>query len=256
MKSTTLALACAVFALPTVLLAQDSRPAKALERVKTQASAAIQSTDSYPLSTCVVSGKTLKAEKTKVVQIEGRTIKVCCGKCVKKVSKNPAPYLVKLDAAVIAQQSAQYPLETCPVSGKRLDSKKKIVNVILDGHLVKVCCKKCARKAQSKKAELIAKVTKAAYAQQIAGHEAGKGLTCVVSGKPADRKGKAQMIMHGNRLYAVCCKNCLKKFKADPYKFLPSTKVKASSRPKSEDGDGDDDDDDDDDEHDEHKHKH
>ena len=238
MNITSIAIALALLVVPSALSAQDSRPAKVVESTPVQEKkTAIPSTDSYPLNTCVVSGKTLTTEKMKLVDIEGRIVKVCCGKCAKKVAKAPAPYLAKLDKAVLAQQGANYPLETCPVSGKRLDTAKKVVEVILDGHLVKVCCKRCAKKAPSKKADLIAKVQSAAYAQQIAGHADGKGLICVVSGKAADRKGKAQMILHGNTLVAVCCKNCLKKFKADPYKFLDAPKAaspKPSSRPSGE----------------------
>lgn len=228
MTISSLTLAAAIVALPVLLPAQDSRPAS-------QPSAKIASTDGYPLSTCVVSGKSL-AKKMKVIEVQGRTVKVCCGNCAKKVAKNPKPYLAKLDAAVIAQQTAHYPLSKCLISGKKLGAMGKGKNIVVDGQLVRLCCGGCVKKARTTlKAYVLDKIKRAAYAQQIKGHENGKGLTCVVSKKPADRKGTAQLIMHGNTLVAVCCKSCLKKFKADPNKYLSGMGA-AASKPSSEHG--------------------
>ncbi len=224
----SLALAAAILALPVLLPAQDSRPGS-------QPAPKIASTDGYPLGTCVVSGKSL-AKKMKVFEVNGRTVKVCCGTCVKKVTKNPEPYLKKLDAAVLAQQTANYPLTECPISGKKLGAMGKGKNIVVDGQLVRLCCGGCVKKAKTtEKAYVLGKIQKAAYAKQIKGHENGKGLTCVVSKKPADRKGTAQMIMHGNTLVAVCCKGCLKKFKADPNMYL-SQMGGATTRPAGKDG--------------------
>lgn len=237
MKIISLALVASFVALPALLPAQDSRPSsQPSSKMVSTPSSKIASTDGYPLSTCVVSGKSL-AKKMKVIEVKGRTVKVCCGNCAKKVAKNPEPYLKKLDAAVIAQQTAHYPLSVCPISGKKLGAMGKGKNIVVDGQLVRLCCGGCVKKAQTtQKDYVLNKIKRAAYAQQIKGHEHGKGLTCVVSKKPADRKGTAQMIMHGNTLVAVCCKGCLKKFKADPNKYL-SAMGGATSRPSTEHGD-------------------
>ena len=61
---------------------------------------AAKATDSYPLDVCVVSGQKLGSMGDPVViQHEGRTVKFCCQSCVAIFKKDPAKYLVKLDAA-------------------------------------------------------------------------------------------------------------------------------------------------------------
>ncbi len=248
MNIRTLSLATALLTLSAVAFAQETKPvAPAVEAVAAQAGV-IQSTDGYPLGTCVLSGEKLKKGKMKVVEVEGRTIKVCCGNCAKKVKKDPARFIKKLDAAIVAQQSAHYPLTKCPVSGDKLVAGDT-VNAVIGGRLVKLCCRDCITKAKANAKAIASKITTAAYAQQIAMHKGGKGLTCPVSKKPADRKGKAQMILHGNTLVAVCCKNCLKAFKANPNKYLASagSAAKPASRPAHEHEENE--------EHEDHEHK-
>ncbi len=218
MKKPSIALLALLFPLALSLPAQSTKP--------------IPSTDGYPLNTCVVSGKSL-AKKSKTIEVDGRTVKVCCGKCAKKVRKKTSTYLKKIDAAIIAQQSPNYPLSNCPISGKKLGKMGKPKNLILEGQLVKLCCGGCAKKAKAKSKTILAMIHKEAYLKQIKGHENGKGMTCVVSHKPADRKGTAKLIMHGNTLVAVCCKNCLKKFMADPNKYLPGNMMGMKKTPRS-----------------------
>ena len=53
--------------------------------------------DSYPLTTCVVSGEKLGAHgDPHVIQHEGTTVKFCCEPCVDDFNKEPAKYLAKL----------------------------------------------------------------------------------------------------------------------------------------------------------------
>ena len=65
-------------------------------------------TGSYPLETCVVSGEKLGEMGDPVIlQYEGREVRFCCNKCVKKFKQEPAKYLKKLDEAARAKPGAK-----------------------------------------------------------------------------------------------------------------------------------------------------
>lgn len=78
----------------------------------------------YPLKNCVVMEKdplTGDGDEQPVNLVyKNRLVRFCCGDCVKNFKADPAKYLKKIDAAVIAQQKPNYPLDTCPVSGEKL----------------------------------------------------------------------------------------------------------------------------------------
>ncbi len=101
----------------------------------------------YPLETCVVSGMKLGAMGEPIDYVhEGRLVRLCGSGCVSKFQKDPAVYLEKLDAAVIAAQSESYPLTTCPVSGAKLGAMGEPVDYVYDGQLVRFCCAGCIDK--------------------------------------------------------------------------------------------------------------
>ncbi len=141
-----------------------------------------QQEDLYPLTTCVVSGEPLVDEDGKPSYEEAvlgnRLIRACCETCVAKVRKDPAGYIAKLDQAVHAEQSAEYPLETCAVSGEKLGSMGEPVNVVLANRLVRLCCKSCVTKAAESAPAIIAKVDeawKARAAEAEADSESSEG---------------------------------------------------------------------------------
>ena len=227
----TIAITLSLLAVSSLLAAQDTKPTT---QPSSRPAAKVAKTDGYPLATCVVSGRAL-GDTTKVLELKGRTVKVCCGTCAKKVTKDPDPWIKKVDAAIIEQQMANYPLETCLISKRKLGSMGKGRNLVVDGKLVRLCCGGCVKKAKGPlKDYVLGEIHKAAYAKQVKGHEGGKGLLCAVSGKPADRKGSAQMVMHGTTLYSVCCKSCLKKFKADPHKYIAKIAARKKADEKTE----------------------
>jgi hypothetical protein len=55
---------------------------------------------SYPLDTCVVSGEKLGTMgEVYEVEVEGRTVKLCCAGCEDQLRAEPAKYLAMLDDA-------------------------------------------------------------------------------------------------------------------------------------------------------------
>lgn len=53
----------------------------------------------YPLTTCLVSGETLKTEEAVGVVAEGREFAFCCKSCLKDFKKDTAKYVKKFDEA-------------------------------------------------------------------------------------------------------------------------------------------------------------
>lgn len=183
---------------------------------------AIIKTDGYPLDTCIVSGKAL-GEGAKTVEVAGRTYKTCCGKCPAKIEAEPAQYAEKLDAAIVAQQQANYPLTKCVVSGKALDSMGGPKSIVLDGKLVQLCCGNCTKRATARKAEILADLEEAALQAQRKGY---LSTTCPVSGHDLDEQ--AVEVVHGNTLIKLCCEDCIEKVQAKPNEI--AAKVTAENR--------------------------
>ncbi len=97
---------------------------------------------------CPVSGKPAKTDK--VVLYQGKTIGLCCDKCLAKWKKDPAKYASKVTELktklapkkVAPKQVAAAKNSICPVSGKPIDASKTST---LDGVVVAFCCGKCKK---------------------------------------------------------------------------------------------------------------
>ncbi len=112
----------------------------------------------YPLDTCLLSGEPLGADAKNFV-IGNRLVRTCCDHCAEKAKANPAKVLKALDEKVIAKQGEHYPLETCVVSGEPLEEGGP--QIVVANHLVKTCCKSCAKKVMKDPAKYLAKLDKA-----------------------------------------------------------------------------------------------
>jgi len=115
----------------------------------------------YPTTTCIVSGESLgdgdMGEPINYVH-NNRLIRFCCKMCKGDFKKDPEAYIAKLDAAVIVQQSEDYPLTTCPISGEDLGSMGDAINVVYGGRLVKFCCQMCVPKFEENPMPTIKKI--------------------------------------------------------------------------------------------------
>ncbi|MBK8978740.1 MAG: hypothetical protein IPM29_22810 [Planctomycetes bacterium] len=169
----------------------------------------------YPLSVCVVSGEPLEGDDIEVFEAGGRTFRTCCGKCKAKVEADPAPYVAKLDAALIAVQAAAYPLKDCVISGKPLGSMGDPIQLVLDGTLVQLCCKGCIKRATNAAAEMATKVRDAAFAAQLASYPL---TTCLISDH--ELGGEPVNVLYGTTLVRFCCDDCIGEFDKDPAKWL------------------------------------
>lgn len=98
---------------------------------------------SYPLDTCTITGKPLADDSPYAIVNATRVIRACCGNCVKSIEEEPSAHIEKLNAALIAKQAEDYPLEKCPVSGQGVSSKGDPIDVLYGNTLVRLCCQGC-----------------------------------------------------------------------------------------------------------------
>lgn len=140
-------------------------PAKFLKKVDDKIIA--EQTAGYPLETCVVSGKKLGEMGEPINLVQGnRLVRLCCKGCVDPLKKDSAKFMAKLDEAVIAKETKDYPLDTCVISGEKLGKMGKPVDLVHGGHLVRLCCKGCIKDFNKDPGKQMKKVDEARKAKQ------------------------------------------------------------------------------------------
>ncbi|MFM1881956.1 MAG: hypothetical protein RJA05_365 [Planctomycetota bacterium] len=85
------------------------------------------------------------AMEVKNIVVQNQLVRLCCGKCVKKVQANPETWVKKVQEQIIAAQKPGYALDTCVISGEKLGDAP--VDTVIGSRLVRTCCAKCAAKA-------------------------------------------------------------------------------------------------------------
>lgn len=112
-----------------------------------------------------------------------------------------------------------YPLDTCPVSGKKLGSMGDPVVKVYEGREVRFCCAMCPSTFEADPAAAWKKVDAAIVKDQMRYYPLE---TCVVSGEPLIQDGQDNSVsmVYGNRLVRLCCSACEREFRAAPKKFL------------------------------------
>lgn len=82
------------------LTASCGRKTVTTEGRTTTTETAADTTDSYPLDTCVVSGEKLGEMGEPYVHVhEGTTVKFCCKACLKDFNEDPAKYIAMIKGA-------------------------------------------------------------------------------------------------------------------------------------------------------------
>ncbi len=127
------------------------------------------------------------------------------------------PTQKELDAAVVSQQLPSYPLTTCPVSGEELGSMGDAIDLVVDGRLIRVCCKGCVKPVKADAAPMITMIDAAVIAAQMPIYPL---TTCPVSGEELGSMGDPIDVVVGTRLARVCCKGCVKRVQANPAQYL------------------------------------
>ncbi len=116
---------------------------------------------SYPLDTCPVSGEKLTGMGEPVDYVHGtRLVRFCCKNCIKVFQKEPEKVLAKVDDALVAAQLESYPVDTCLVSGKRIEGEG--INMLHGTRLVRFCCKQCPEAFKKEPQKYLARLDEAA----------------------------------------------------------------------------------------------
>lgn len=130
------------FCCPSCVSHFEKNPAKTLALLDKAVVAAQK--DDYPLATCVVTGEALGSHGDIVEFVHAnRLFRFCCPGCIAAFRKDPVKSHQALDAAYIAKQKADYPLETCVVAGGKLGSMGDPVDYLHGNTLVRFCCAGC-----------------------------------------------------------------------------------------------------------------
>lgn len=186
--------------------------------------------DPYTLKVCVVSGEELggMGEPVSLVK-DGRDIKFCCGGCPPKFAADPAKYLAKIDALMIADQKPHYPLTTDVVSGEALPADAKVLDIVHLNRLVRLGSQKSVQEFKKSPDTYLAKLNAAVIAKQEKTYATDK---CIVSGEKLPEKDKIQAV-YANRLVQFCCKDCVKDFENSPAKYLSMLEKGEAPKPGS-----------------------
>src|ERR1700741_2040149 len=110
-----------------------------------------------------------------------------------------APAQGGTDARQIAFQKPSYPLDTCPVTHEKLGSMGEPVDLVVDGTLVRLCCKGCKGKVEKDKVAILKSIRDGVVAQQSVGYPMEKCAICDAKNE------KAVDHVAGTRLVKLCC---------------------------------------------------
>jgi YHS domain-containing protein len=129
----------------------------------------------YPLDACVVSAEKLGGKMGEPIDFlyKNRLIRFCCKSCKPDFLKDPAKFIAKLDAAVIAKQGPTYPATACVVSDEKLGGDMgPPVDVVVGNRLIRLCCKDCQKDFRKDPLKYLGK-QHAAPEHEGDGHEPG-----------------------------------------------------------------------------------
>ncbi|MBU3728585.1 MAG: hypothetical protein FGM37_04980 [Phycisphaerales bacterium] len=95
--------------------------------------------------------------------VGNQLVRVCCGKCVRKVKGDPERFMRGAERAIIKAQSKDYPLSTCPISGKPIEGAGH--EFVIASRLVRTCCPDCETAVRADPLPTFAKIDAAAKAK-------------------------------------------------------------------------------------------
>ncbi len=178
----------------------------------------------YPLPTCPVTRDVLPESPTIVVMedkenslLDGREIRFCSPACADHFKADPQKFLPAIDAAIIEQQQATYPLTHCLVMTDNQLPKPgepdfdKVKDIVVLNEMIRTCCAGCNKKIKKDPLAYLAKVEEAVKAAQRSDYPLAN---CPVSGKALD--AESAEIVIGERLVKVCCLGCGDKARQNP----------------------------------------
>jgi hypothetical protein len=111
----------------------------------------------YPITTCIVSGRSLGDAPVEVV-LGNRLFRVHSARERAALLADPDRVLRELDEACLNAQSPTYAMpDKCPVQGDILDSDTPI-DIVIANRMVRVCCMRCVRVVRARPSQYLAMI--------------------------------------------------------------------------------------------------
>jgi YHS domain-containing protein len=171
-----LAAGISIFAVSAVLAGEPGHDMGNMPMTKQSGSAVDNKTllSTYPLDYDIVSGEKLGTNGDPIIKLyKGREVRFASDSSRTTFEKDQNKYLKKLDQAIIAQEKPNYPLETCVVTGEKLEhtTMGDPVDLVYNNHLVRFCCNMCPATFKKNPDKFLKKISDA-YAAADASKEA------------------------------------------------------------------------------------
>lgn len=113
----------------------------------------------FPAMKCPISNEDIAGDAIDMVY-GTRLVRLCCKGCKKGFEKDPAAAMAKIDAALMAELKKSYPLDTCLVSGEKIEGEG--FDQLYGVRLTRFCCEKCGKAFAKEPAKYLAALDKAA----------------------------------------------------------------------------------------------
>lgn len=173
----------------------------------------------HPLTICVVSEDPL-GDAAVTVEHGSRSLRLCSDACAATFDENPSAYVETLERALIADQEAIYPLDTCVVTGQPLGAGA--FSMLHGDRLVKLCCGGCVSGFGEDPAHHLATLDAAAIEAQ---RDTYPLAHCVVAGTELGGMGAPHETIVAGHLVRLCCAGCLPAVESDPAAVLRAVTV-------------------------------
>lgn len=229
-RSTAICFTVAALLLTSVAMAHETGEHAAKGSQTKQAAAHVHQSsteqdarvgDVYPLLTDPVTDEPLAKVKEPVEVIyQGRSLHFANKANAETFNKHPGKYLAKVDAKIIEQQKASYPMTTCVTSGEKFGGDMgEPIDMVYGNRLVRFCCSGCIADFKKDPAKYLAKIDAAAL--EASKKNPPKEGVCPVSGDQfGGDMGEPVNYLFAGRVIKLCCKGCVKDFEKNPAKYL------------------------------------
>ena len=173
--------------------------------------------DPYMLTTDALTGEPLgPIEKQVKIDVDGREFRFANQANADKFKADPQKAIAAVDEKMIRDQKPFYPLDTCLVSGEKLDSNA--VDIVYLNRLIRLSNKDHVTELRKDPSKYIEKLDQAVIAKQGPKYSA---KTCPVSTEAlGGEMGPPVDYVVGNRLVRLCCPKCKKQIADDPLKYV------------------------------------
>jgi len=168
----------------------------------------------YTLPDCPIGGPLGSMGEPVVKVYDNREVRFCCAGCIDEFEADKARHWGEIDAKIVEQQLMHYPINTCIVTGERLDDDA--VNDVHNNRLVRLANADAVAAFKADPAKHLEALDKTIVELQRPGYPMDN---CPVGG-PLGSMGEPVNFIYMNRLVRFCCGGCEKSLVSDPAQYM------------------------------------